>query len=66
MHRDICILFVIILSVKERSFLSILFTKEHHFLIMSPVAYFYHKDYREKKVTQSRSLVHIFQIDDAG
>ncbi len=40
--------------------LSILPTKEHHFLIMSPVAYFYHKDYREKKVTQSRSLVHIF------
>lgn len=45
--------------------LSILFTKEHHFLIMSPVAYFYQSDSREKKVTQSRSLVHLFQIDDA-
>ncbi len=29
--------------------LSILSAKEHHFLIMSPVADFYHNDYREEK-----------------
>ena len=35
---------------------------------MSPVAYFYQRDYREEKVTQSRRLRRRrrrFQIDDA-
>ena len=49
----------------RRLLLSLLYTKEHHFLIMSPVAYFYQQDYREEKVTQSRRLRRRFQIDDA-
>lgn len=60
-YLAICILFVIILSSKERSFCLFYLLKSIISFIISPVAYFYHKDYKGKKVTQTRSLVHIFK-----